>query len=54
MNLIQNPRTMLPSVDTLIQCRDGLTKKIKKETSNLKKARLKDIRSEIDYLIEVL
>lgn len=43
----------LPTLDTLLQCRDGLTKRIKK-AKRLEKSRLKDIRDEVDYLIEVL
>lgn len=50
---VQNP-VKIPSLDTLIQCRDGLTRQIKKTKKHIDKDRLKIIREEIDFLIEVL
>jgi hypothetical protein len=49
---VQQP-AKLPSMDTLLACRSGLTKKIKR-ADKLEKRRLKDIREEIDFLIETL
>lgn len=51
--MILNP-AKLPSIDVLLKCRDGLTKKIKRAKKNLDKNRLSIIRDEIDYLIEIL
>lgn len=42
------------NIDTLVGCRDGLTRRIKKTKKKLEKDRLREIREEIDYLIEVL
>jgi hypothetical protein len=44
----------MPTMDILLQCRDGLTRKIKKAKKKLEKNRLKDIRDEVDFLIEAL
>lgn len=54
MNVIkvQHP-VKLPTIETLMACRNGLTKRIKK-AKNVEKPRLRDIRDEIDSLIEAL
>lgn len=49
---VQHP-VKLPSLETLEACRAGLTRRIKK-AKNVEKSRLKDIREEIDFLIETL
>lgn len=49
---VTNP-VKIPSIDTLMACRNGLTKRIK-NANNSDKYRLKLIRSEIDFLIETL
>lgn len=43
----------LPDQQTLINCRTGLTSRMRKEKGE-RKARLRIIRDEIDYLIEAL
>lgn len=44
----------MPAMETLIACRDGITRRIKRAKKQIDKARLKDIRDEVDFLIEVL
>jgi len=44
----------LVSIDTLLSCRDGLVKRMKKTKKKLERDRLKDIKDEIDFLIEAL
>lgn len=45
---------VMPTMETLLGCRDGLTKRIKNAKKKVEKARLRDIREEIDFLIEAL
>lgn len=44
----------LPDMDTLVGLRTGLTKRMRTETNKEKKARLRAIREEVDYLIDTL
>jgi hypothetical protein len=46
--------TILPSFEVLEQCRSGLTKRIKITSRHVDRQRLKDIRDEIDFLIDSL
>lgn len=50
---VQHPAKM-PTMDQLQACSNGLTRRMKKAKSNLEKSRLRDVKKEIDYLIEVL
>jgi hypothetical protein len=46
--------TILPSHEVLEACRAGLTKRIKVTFRHLEKQRLKEIRDEIDFLLDAL
>jgi hypothetical protein len=46
--------TILPTQDVLEACRSGLTRKIRLTGKHIDKQRLKDIRDEIDFLIDSL
>lgn len=48
------PSPMLPKMETLEGCVKGLTKRMKNATSGVERKRLKDIRSEIQFLIDNL
>lgn len=50
---VQNP-VLLPTQDVLVEGRKGLTRRIKDERDPDKKARLKIIRDEFDFLINNL
>lgn len=45
---------VLPKMETLEGCVKGLTKRMKNATSGVERKRLKDIRSEIQFLIDNL
>lgn len=46
--------TIMPTYEVLEKCRSGLTKRIKTTSRHVEKQRLKDIRDEIDFLIDSL
>lgn len=48
------PSPVLPKMETLEGCVKGLTKRMKTATSGVERKRLKDIRSEIQFLIDNL
>jgi hypothetical protein len=51
-NLPASP--VIPKAEVLEGCRKGLTKRMQKATSAAERQRLKDIREEIDFLIDNL
>jgi hypothetical protein len=54
MVTIVKPQAHIINVDTLRKCRKGLNNHIKKEKVTSKRNLLKEIKSEIDFLIDNL
>lgn len=50
---VERPPQLI-KMDDLIGCSNGLAKRMKKAKSKLKRDRLKEIKDEIDFLIEAL